>query len=292
MLQPGTLWEQVRKQTEYALRSGALHPIATECTFIPDSGIEFAVRVLGHLALKEGAPNEQRGQEVESPFLPYEEELFVAEISTTHVCLLNKFNVIDHHILLITREFEDQERLLTQADFETMWVCLGEFEGLAFYNGGEEAGASQRHKHLQLVPLPLVPGTLPRIPIEPLLRRESYFGPVGRLSSLPFNHAVTHLDREELSAPDSAGERLLQRYQMMLEAVGLGPTGAGYQSGPYNLLATRDWMLLVPRARERFLSISVNALGFAGALLVRNQQELELLREKGPVVALQAVTTP
>ncbi|TMH28158.1 MAG: hypothetical protein E6H63_09175 [Betaproteobacteria bacterium] len=59
---------------------------------------------------------------------------------------------------------------------------------------------------------------------------------------------------------------------------------------PYNLLVTRDWMLVVPRRQERYESISVNALGFAGSLFVRDAAELELVRRAGPMNVLRAVT--
>jgi ATP adenylyltransferase len=58
---------------------------------------------------------------------------------------------------------------------------------------------------------------------------------------------------------------------------------------PYNLLATRDWMFLLPRTRGFFHSIEVNALGFAGALLVRNQEQLAFVRREGPMTLLRNV---
>ena len=69
--------------------------------------------------------------------------------------LLNKYNVVPHHLLIITRHFESQESALTQADFQALWTCLAEYDSLGFYNSGESAGASQPHKHLQTVPLPM-----------------------------------------------------------------------------------------------------------------------------------------
>jgi ATP adenylyltransferase len=51
-------------------------------------------------------------------------------------------------------------------------------------------------------------------------------------------------------------------------------------------------MLLVPRRNEFFESISVNALGFAGALLVRNEQEMQVLEEKGCMSALKTTSLP
>jgi ATP adenylyltransferase len=58
---------------------------------------------------------------------------------------------------------------------------------------------------------------------------------------------------------------------------------------PYNLLIARDWMLFVPRTREQWESTSVNALGFAGALLVRDEDELARVREVGPMRLLRHV---
>ena len=75
----------------------------------------------------------------------------------------------------------------------------------------------------------------------------------------------------------------------MLQAVGLNRTHepeGSKQTAPYNLLFTREWMLLVPRSKEFFGSFSINALGFAGALLVQNEQQMQMLKEYGGMAAL------
>ncbi len=48
-------------------------------------------------------------------------------------------------------------------------------------------------------------------------------------------------------------------------------------------------MLLVPRLREHFETISVNALGFAGSLLARDEREMALLIRTGPMAVLRHV---
>ena len=58
------------------------------------------------------------------------------------------------------------------------------------------------------------------------------------------------------------------------------PKGNGIKSTPYNLLFTREWMLPVPRSKEFFESISVNALGFAGALLARTPEEMDIIKKR------------
>ena len=75
-----------------------------------------------------------------------------AALGAAHVVVLNKFPVIDRHLLLVTRQFEDQHTPLSHADFDALAAVIAVHGGLGFYNGGRTAGASQAHKHLQWVP--------------------------------------------------------------------------------------------------------------------------------------------
>ncbi|MEH1782908.1 MAG: phosphorylase [Nostoc sp.] len=289
LLQPGTLWTSVKKQTEHALQCGALLSIPTEFEFVEQDNVRFLVRILSNLNRKKAADEKQKKQSVKSgqefnPFLPYEEDLFVADISDTHLCILNKFNVVDYHQLIITRSFEEQESLLTLEDFAAMWVCLADFDGLVFYNSGKTAGASQRHKHLQLVPLPLAPEG-PQMPIEPLLKSAQFQNLNTTSPKLPFAHAFAPLNSNWVQLPFTGAQETLEVYRALRQAVGLDAK----QSGAYNLLVTREWMLIVPRSQEHFQSISVNSLGFAGALLVRNAAEMEILKAQGPMTILKNV---
>ncbi len=294
-LKAGSLWSSVLERTAQALECGALHTIPTDCTFVEQDGVHFLVRLAPSLEAKAEQRKKVSGQECPpNPFLPYDEELFVADISDTHVCLLNKFNVVDHHILIVTRFFEDQESLLALDDFHAMWACLAEFDGLAFYNAGTIAGASQRHRHLQMVPLPLSPRG-PKVPIDPLLAAATFGGAVGVAPGLPFVHAGVRGDPDWAKVPLEGAKASLECYRAMLVSVGLGEGREGSEGkllGPYNLLVTREWMWLVPRSKECVGSISVNALGFAGALLVKNQQELKFLVGQGPMTILKMVAVP
>ena len=295
--EPGTLWLKTIDRTKKALRTGFLHPISTKSTFVHDGGVDFLVRIVSNLARKSEEKKEfKRKTSAEkqqvNPFLPYEKNMFVTDISDTHVCLLNKFNVIDHHLLIVTRSFEDQESLLTLQDFEAIWTCMTEFDGLAFYNGGEIAGASQRHKHLQMIPLPMA-NREPKVPTEKLITLARFEGNLGIVPGLPFVHALTRLVPALIECPQDAAKTLLKLYRAMLYAVGLNSPSApacSKQSGPYNLLLTREWMLLVPRSEEFFESISVNALGFAGALLVQNEPQMQLLKDTGGMIVLKRVS--
>jgi ATP adenylyltransferase len=296
VLKPGTLWETMRQRTDYALRCGALQPIPTSYEFVEQNGIRFLVRIVSNLVRKDEAKQRQH-QEITkpgkdfNPFLPYEENLFVADISQTHVSILNKFNVMDYHLLIITRAFEEQETLLTLPDVAAMGACLREIEGLAFYNSGKIAGASQRHKHLQFVPLPLAPTGL-KIPIEPAIASTHYQGGIGTIPDFPFVHAIAQLDPTWLEPSFHVAEKILDCYYMLLQTVGLRDKteeDSNWQPRPYNLLATREWMMVVPRSQESFEAISINSLGFAGALLVRNEEQLKRVRDCGPLTILRNV---
>ncbi len=297
ILKQGTLWDQLSRVTERAIAAGALLPVPTEYSFIEDSGIRFLVRVLAGLAQKHDAWKKQIAAsetgKTTNPFLPPEKELTVADISDTHVAVLNKFNVVRHHLLIITRQFEDQESLLTPADFEAFCLCMAEFNGLGFYNGGRAGGASQRHKHLQIIPLPLAPAG-PAIPVEPLFPQT----PPYELSTVPvfsFLHSFVRLDRRLALSPVEAAKKIFSLYNIMLSSVGMTISSADSpvrQSMPYCFLATRDWMLLVPRSRESFGDISLNSLAYAGSLFVQSEHVLETLKSCGPLNALRSVAMP
>ena len=61
------------------------------------------------------------------------------------------------------------------------------------------------------------------------------------------------------------------------------------QSAPYNALVSREWMFVVPRSKEDFADISINALGFAGSIFVKSSHELARVRKAGPMAMLAAV---
>ncbi len=298
LLAEGTLWDRVQRATARGLERGALWSIPTTAEVIDDGGISFLVRVVDNLRRKArdrwqaatDAPTRPR-----NPFLPYDEDLYVAHVTESHVCVLNKFNVLDHHLLIVTAGFEDQRTLLTEGDLHAQWRCMAEVDGLGFYNGGVEAGASQPHKHLQLAPYPLAPGAADGTPVDGILAGALRGADVVVCDSFPFVHAAVGLDDLPRSDPDRAAAPLRERYLDLLDAVGLSADRRAplpRQSGPYNLLMTRRWMLVVPRGEEFFESMSLNALAYAGGLLVKDGAELARVRDVGPMALLRHCGVP
>jgi ATP adenylyltransferase len=129
--------------------------------------------------------------------------------------------------------------------------------------------------------------------MEALFDSWSAAGAVLKLLRLPFRHAFALLEPALFEDRVRAADRMLGLYEAAVEAIEVVAEDAANdepkRTRPYNLLVTRRWMLAVPRSREKFGSISVNALGFAGSLFVRDDAEMARLREVGPMRVLQAV---
>ncbi len=270
---------------DLATRSGALQTIRTESTVLDDEGIPFLVRWVSSLSEKDSARVAAAGRRDPdfNPFLPPETDLTVGSVGQDHLAILNKYPVIERHLLLITRRFEDQRVPLGAADFEALAATLRTLGGLGFYNGGIDAGASQAHKHLQWVPesggsvhLRAFTAALP--PDLPPMTTTVHSG-------LPWRHCFVRLHGGH--DPGMDGTTLLQAFGLGARAVGIRPDSNPMP--PYNLLVNADWMVVLPRSRERYEDISVNALGFAGSLFVRRPQQIDTIRQIRPLQLLAEV---
>jgi ATP adenylyltransferase len=147
---------------------------------------------------------------------------------------------------------------------------------------------------LQVVPLPLAEnGTSHATPMDPMLNGTGTpWGMIVESHDMPFAHSLVFWDPTLVTDADRMARESLACYEQMVQRHRLGPPAAGphaRMAGSYNLLVTRRWMLLVPRVRECFQSISFNSLAFAGALLVQDPRQLDQLRTAGPFAALEWV---
>lgn len=244
--------------SQQAEADDALIPIATQARHMTDHGHTFLLHVATDWQhRKRAAGKRPKG---ENPFLPPEENLVVDEIDVDHLCILNKFPVLQPHLLLISRAFEAQESLLTLANFAAASCLMArlDYQGLMFYNAGLIAGASQPHRHLQWVP-------------------QADYLPDLAHGPLPFSHCCLPLDNWQ-------AETLFTTYRAALAQTGWQPGQA------YNLLLTRERLWLIPRCQADWQGISINSLGFAGSFFVRDEQEAVHLVTQGFLNALTAVS--
>lgn len=282
-----TLLQDVERVTHTALESGALQSIDTRYEQISENGTPFLLRTLNNLQRKDEAASrlKKAGDTRHNPFKPYDKALYVRDLGQHHVCLLNKFNVVDKHLLVVTRELESQQDKVNKKDFNALAIVMQEVDGLAFYNGGKIAGASQPHKHLQLIPMPMEP--FAELPFSEALDQLKPGHP-NRSPELSFRHAGMQLPEGMFDDTEHAAEVLFTLYNQLREELEI--TDDGIQTtAPYNLLITRKWMLMVPRSEESFEGISFNALAFVGALLVRSDEDGEKLKGNGLMNTLVGV---
>ncbi|XOT96518.1 phosphorylase, partial [Alcaligenes pakistanensis] len=147
--------QRLDQLSQAALASGDLLPVQAQEERLQDQGLTFFVRWVSTLAAKDAAsvsiPGGPRDPNF-NPFLPPAPALTVADASSTHNIVLNKFAVCDLHLVLADKVFCEQLSPLRDIDFRILADFLTLQGGLGFYNGGGPAGASQRHKHTQWIP--------------------------------------------------------------------------------------------------------------------------------------------
>jgi ATP adenylyltransferase len=116
-----------------------------------------------------------------------------------------------------------------------------------------------------------------------------------RVPGLPFVHGFRRLEKGLSLPPAEAARRTWLHYRELLGQVGMGQPVPGQlvrQSRPYCLLMTAEWMLLVPRSQECFEDISINSLAYAGSFFVRDQGQLQRLRNAGMMNVLASTALP
>ncbi|KAF9147168.1 bifunctional AP-4-A phosphorylase/ADP sulfurylase [Linnemannia schmuckeri] len=249
-----------------------------------------------------------------NPFLPHDPALFVANASEHHKILLNKFCIVPHHFLIVTKDFHPQTQPLSPEDLLTAWNALQALknshpDAIAFYNCGARSGASQPHKHLQILPI-----TRPT-PITNLVREVIQRRP-GRKETRPgdhftvpipcIHHAVLLQDPENTPGKD-AEDILVEAYIKLMDSMLMSMReyaeqehlseeekdlvmAGGRASGlAYNWILTREFMMMIPRRQESTnltkegITLNINSLGFAGMVLAKTPEELELVKKRGVI---------
>lgn len=146
---------------------------------VNDSGIPYMVCYsLNPVKLNKKYQN-QFGKKIDksnNPFLPPLKESLVVthDLNKKHRLLLNRYPLIHENLMIVAKEFEPQGTLLDEYDIEAgILVRQAVEKGVLFFNCGKGAGASQPHKHLQVVSEKKFIGSNERMPIS--IAIESHF---------------------------------------------------------------------------------------------------------------------
>ncbi len=274
-------WQQALLRSEAAQASGALVPLATKVIEAPQLQPFLLRRLLSRTPkhLRGGGPKP-------NPFLPWDPALEVACLPTGHVALLNKYPVQPGHLLLITQSWQPQSGWLSTDDWQGVAQVTSDTGGLWFFNSCAAAGASQPHRHLQL--LPRVAGE-PSCPLALACQAQLEHGVAVGTAMAPWPWAYRLSRRRD----PRGGSDLESLYLSQAEQLGLGsPHHDPQPRHPYNLLFDDDWVLMVRRTQEHCAGFSLNALAFGGYLLATERSDLAWLERQGPWQLLQAVASP
>ena len=267
------LSNQVEQVTTKALQEGHLIFTKTTSKLINDT-LDFEVKLAPSLVAK---PPGQLGTKLKAtfnPFLPPQPGLIIKEYESYNL-VLNKYCVTLGHLILAPSTFESQYTALCRRDFDQVFSVLDELQGnyLCFYNCGQHSGASILHKHIQMIPYET-------LPIDPVIQEQHRFD---------FLYFMT---REK-----GWVSRFDQYLHAVLSKVGPCPDNflTSLDSEPpnfisYNILFTRDWLMIIPRKIDSWEGISVNSLGFAGMLLAKSPDLFSKIQQLGPMNILSHVT--
>lgn len=258
--------------------------------------------------------------------------------SPSHALVLNKFPVIPNHFILATKEWKAQTDLLEKEDLDATYACLrawGDNDNdndngngrtgngtqnpeiipsqsrlFAFFNSGEDSGASQPHRHLQFLPVeamradseawnPLIDhlATTSRVQ-SPSSEPKPRF---QHLPNLPYTHFARPLP--ENPTPETLHHIYLTLYRAAVAATTTKSQHAAQDAesiateGPasisYNLAMTLSTMMICPRRSETARipidmaaagdiaeagTLSLNGTILAGTLMVKAEGEWDALR--------------
>lgn len=218
--------------------------------------------------------------------------------------MLNKFAIIPEHFILATTQFKEQTHLLQENDFAAAWALLGawkcdgddasgaERELFGFFNSGEHSGASQRHRHLQFLP---IEGMMRDVEVGRQVWRPLVDSMAGDTKlDLPFLYFAAVVP--EKPTPCQLHEMYLKLYRRACRATGISKDSYeekadGEANISYNMGLTNKAMVICPRRAEGLEIfgkggkkglVALNGTVLAGTLLVKNEMEWEALRsDKG-----------
>ncbi|KAM0324402.1 hypothetical protein ACHAQA_008184 [Verticillium albo-atrum] len=263
----------------------------------------FQLRFSPALANKPTAPRPKADASDKKPFDPFENPekgpLYIEEIAPAHNLVLNKFAIVPEHFILATKDFKAQTHLLEADDLAATYVCIEAYrqhgldtgvdgELFAFFNSGPHSGASQPHRHVQLLPVAQMRAGLD----EP--------GAWNVLADRLGKGGTPFVTFSSTIGPETSTEELhdlyLTLYRRAVAAVKVhaGESGETNTSGSdkdaeisYNMALTKTQLVICPRLSDGVttvsgdgqteVTLSLNGTVLAGTALVKNEVEWDAL---------------
>lgn len=314
---PANLPELVRTKFNTAKTNGDVNFYPTQVAVLKIGSVPFQLRFSPSLANKpKGPPPASDGPGNKAkPFNPFEDPpptALISELQPGHRLVLNKFAIVPEHFLLITRAFKQQTHLLGADDLAAAHACArayhedGGQELFVFFNSGEHSGASQPHRHLQLLPADKMREGLAGAGGE----GEGWSVLADRLTTPRGDGGAADegsVVRAELPLatfaeriagdvePEALRAAYVRLYRRACAAAGLEESELGDLAGDdvpakisYNLGMTRTSLVICPRVAEGDVvrsrdgkevgRLALNGTVLAGTALVKSEAEWDALR--------------
>ncbi|KAI1169777.1 HIT-like domain-containing protein [Nemania sp. FL0916] len=298
-LVPSNLPALVRETFVEARTSGDLIYYPTQVAVLTVASLAFQVRYSPSLARKPKPP--KSADPNAKPFNPFESPppaLLVAQLPPCHRLVLNKFAVVPEHFILATTEFKPQTHLLERCDVDAAYACVQAYrnagqELFVFFNSGRHSGASQPHRHLQLLPVERMKDGLEEVERGSdwtILADEV----CGRENILPFTVFTSPISAEMDADAKHATYLSLYKQAVRAATANVEAVEEGEAQISYNLAMTTTCMALCPRTAEgrpitshdgdEVGAIALNGTVLAGTALVKNEAEWHALTTDNTVL--------
>ncbi|KAK4705744.1 sulfate adenylyltransferase (ADP) / ATP adenylyltransferase, partial [Phenoliferia sp. Uapishka_3] len=311
---PG-LGPKIKASYAAGVKAGAVHFTESEVEEVDENGIPLEIRFAPALAKKPTGDKPDTPKDTSDPFAPpYTPELFLAEdvvkesetdVGEEYVVLLNKYCVTPRHFLLVTKEFEKQQSPLTPSQLLAAYSILRQLgqreKFLAFFNCGPNSGASQPHKHIQFIPLSngvapfdaFIQAHQPEKSKSPFQLPLPYAQFTCMINPPPGADLARYLGGHLFALIDLLIDHL--RRLSMADETNSIPLRLSALS--YNIIMTEAYISLIPRTKESYTleggeEVSINAIGYTGAILVKTQSALDGIKKLGVLAVLAEVGFP
>jgi len=141
-------WKKALDQTQISINNDSLFPLKTD--IITSDFYDKNDFIIRKINTSKFNKNKIYGPK-QNPFNPWEKILEIDKIGNKHQLILNKYPVQKGHILLITNTWKPQNGWLDINDWIAIQKVNKDTSGLWFFNSSPIAGASQPHRHFQLL---------------------------------------------------------------------------------------------------------------------------------------------
>ena len=267
--------------------------------------IDIIIRTKKAVAGKPSKPHPTKDKYKGNHFLcTWKSEGYIDELTDEHCLIFNMFGECTKHLLLMTKQQEDQTAPLNSSDFKGALMVQKSLDTFFFYNSGFESGGSKNHKHIQFMPYATF-GDQTNIPLEQAAMDYLEKQPVNEtMFKLPqfsgFKHVFYKLPEDfwSFSSEDDLDTKsiMIKNYYQLCHQY-LDNTDINEEQA-YNLVVCKKFLFIALRTTDLFKEnenskgISIGSKAFVGMPYANNEDQLKIITSNGLVKILEKICVP